>query len=969
MWMLSSINKQRRHLQIFVLVLLASSLAVLNAFQPIPRIHQTGFLMQKVRPRTGTQSSSSSSTQQQDHRPRLTSDIRRRQDSVSLQLSSSNSQQPSYGRPGPRNQLTKDVVIIGGGLAGLSVALYLSQIDPNRHVTILDKEDVLEMGQDGKQTAVSSFAAAGMLAPHSERLPKGSYLDLCLRSKAMYPEFCDMVEYLARESGEEGLMYLPPKNDNDSSDHNLEPWNIGYVGAGGFLAPAFAGDNVATWAPPEDSSKGGKAKWLDSYQVRELEPNLDPKVVGGWWFPEDSSVDARRLTSSLRAACVGVGVQYLSGANYEVASLDLTDGHCNGLWLKNGKYISTKTVLVANGAWMRTLLPVPLEPHKGQSLSLRMPKDRPPILRRVLFAQDSYIVPKADGRIVIGATVEAGSFDPNVTPAGIMHILSYALELVPALADLPLEETWAGLRPTTPDKGPIIGETPWDNLFLAGGYWRNGVLLAPKTGELLASLIAGVALSDEDQRFLKEFAWDRFTARGKGASLAANARFAASMYPVHSRKSGVGVAAAVGTELGSYSTARSAGEERAKDRDSLWGSEDDAFERAANLGKEDGTAFSFGDDDEDDYSSIRKKNSATSSSSTTTIATASKSEVKTSNPTQSWAALLESAPGEVVKYDGSPDALTVGYSEEDTNSKNGDDLQSTYASIQKNKADQSVQLDLESNSGDEKPDPGFRIYHVNQKTGKRTEVPPYTSPGDFLASIDEDTGPKTVDEERRESFDGYSTILDAAAKDNNIRQTMKKARMSNRFGGADESIKMDIDFSTPKSAPSPAKSATPKPADASGTTSTTTTGNDLSSMYQKIRDQKTASTATVGDQPDEEERPDPGFRIYHVDKDGKNREVPPYTSPGEFLESIQKQETGAPAVNGIAKVATPSPQPETNGLTTPEGDDYSEKTYDGYQDIIEANASISREDELKAMREARRANRIGQETISDSDLN
>ena len=285
-----------------------------------------------------------------------------------------------------------------------------------------------------KKTTISSFAAAGMLAPNSEQLPKGMLLDLCLASRRMFPQFCDLVESLARESGEEGAKYLMPCNGSTL----LDPWRVGYVASGGFLAPSFAGDTVATWAPPDD---GGKATWLDEIQVRELEPNLHPDVVGGWWFPEDASVDARRLTCSLYAACVAASVQILCGKGYEVSSVDLMDGQCLGLWLQSGKYFKTKTVIVANGAWMRNLLPVPIEPHKGQSLSLRMPTDRPPILRRVLFAQDSYIVPKADGHIVIGATVEAGSFDGNVTPAGLLHILTHALQLVPALKDLKVTET------------------------------------------------------------------------------------------------------------------------------------------------------------------------------------------------------------------------------------------------------------------------------------------------------------------------------------------------------------------------------------------------------------------------------------------------------------------------------------------------------------------------------------------------
>jgi len=269
--------------------------------------------------------------------------------------------------------------------------------------------------------------------------------------------------------------------------------------------------------------------------------------------------------------------------------------------LADGRNLAPKSILVANGSWMRNLLPVPVVPHKGQSFSVRMPPDSPPILSRVLFAQDTYIVPKADGRIVVGATVEAGSFDPHVTPAGLMHCMSNAAQLVPGLADLPVEETWAGLRPTTPDKGPILGQTPWDNLFLAGGYWRNGVLLAPKTGQLVGDLIAG-NLSEEDEALISAFSWDRFTVEGGGDKLAADARYAASMHPVHKRSSGAGVSAAVGTELGFYSGAGEAKEERARDRRSLFADggmsedEEDAFEKAAMMGKVDAGAFTFSDD-------------------------------------------------------------------------------------------------------------------------------------------------------------------------------------------------------------------------------------------------------------------------------------------------------------------------------------------------------------------------------------
>eukprot|EP00957_Ditylum_brightwellii_P099726 7597202-Ditylum_brightwellii.AAC.1 len=201
--------------------------------------------------------------------------------------------------------IPKDVVIIGAGLAGLSTALHLARTSTH-HITILDGQKLNDQ-VEGKTTA-GSFAAAGMLAPHSERLPTGPLLDLCLKSRDIYSDFVSAVEDMAQKSGAEGFPFLY-KSPNGDDDDNKTPWDVGYISSGGFLAPAFAGDVVATWAPPPSSN----AIWLDKNQVRELEPRLHGDVVGGWWFPEDASVDARKLTCSLRAACVGMGVQFLCG--------------------------------------------------------------------------------------------------------------------------------------------------------------------------------------------------------------------------------------------------------------------------------------------------------------------------------------------------------------------------------------------------------------------------------------------------------------------------------------------------------------------------------------------------------------------------------------------------------------------------------------------------------------------------------
>ena len=188
----------------------------------------------------------------------------------------------------------------------------------------------------------------------------------------------------------------------------LEPWEVGFHSTGGFLAPAFAGDVVVTWSPQPNT---GKAYWLDDVQVRELEPQLHSVIVGGWWFLEDVSVDARRLTCTLRVACVGAGVKMHFGPEWEVSSLEMSGASAGGCTLPTAKCTRRRPSLSRTGLGCVT------SSGKGQSLLLRMPQNAPPVLSRVVFAQDTYIVPKANGRIIVGATVEPGSFDGDITPA------------------------------------------------------------------------------------------------------------------------------------------------------------------------------------------------------------------------------------------------------------------------------------------------------------------------------------------------------------------------------------------------------------------------------------------------------------------------------------------------------------------------------------------------------------------------
>ncbi|KAL7542619.1 hypothetical protein ACHAXR_011939 [Thalassiosira sp. AJA248-18] len=834
-----------------------------------------------------------------------------------------------------------------------------------------------------------------MLAPQSERLPAGPLLDICLQSRELYGEWVKGVERGAREASigapggqrgggnnrnrytGEGAKYLWELTDNDGIVNSfddgpsppLEPWETGFHSTGGFLAPAFAGDAVATWSPQPGS---GKSYWLDDVQVRELEPRLHPNVIGGWWFPEDASVDARRLTCSLRAACVGAGVQMNFGKEWEVKSLEMSKGTCNGVHLANGKIYNPKSIIVANGSWMRNLLPLPVTPHKGQSFSLRMPSNSPPILSRVLFAQDTYIVPKADGRIIVGATVEPGRYDGDVTPEGMMHCLSEATRLIPGLGELPIEESWAGLRPTTPDKCPILGGTEqWDNVYIAGGYWRNGVLLAPKTGQLIGDLIVNdgdvSALPMEDQALLSAFSWERFTTPGGGKALAANARYAATFYPVHKRSTD-GVATSVGTELGFYEGAAAAKGDREKDRKAMFGrnsdEEEEALERAAGLGVGDAQAFSFGTETDDGWM-VKGHGSS---------ASAVEEEIDES---------VVVSMGETMTVDADPDAFTVGVKEEEVNalfeieeetevlplesskdvSSDDGDLPSIYEKIKANKAKASESIKMGDDPTEERADPGYRIYHVDSVTREKTEVPPFTSPGEFFQMKAEGklTSEPSEEEATTESAptDGYTAAYGKGTTAESTAEATRRARMSNRIKTSEIDESKIGAMVMPTGSPSLSAAAT---AETSPSTDSTATG-DLSSVYDKIRSNKAlANEDIVMGESGEDERPKLNFTIYHVDSETREvREVPQYTSPGEFLDSIEKEKAaaaGQASVNGdsiSASAVTTAGSEEIDSGIIDDGSD--EKTYDGYQAIQNANSSPSRDEELRLMKEARMKNR------------
>jgi len=337
--------------------------------------------------------------------------------------------------------MSNEICIIGGGIVGLSLAIELKR----RGV------DVVVLSQDFSRAA--AHAAAGMLAPQAEGIAPGAMLDLCLRSRSLYPEWTGKLEALTGQTP--------------------QYW------ACGILAPRT---RVET-----EAMSGGVATWLDREAIHQLQPGLGDAIVGGWWFPEDAQVNNRALAQVLLTAARSLQVDLRDGVCVE--AIGRSQGRVSGLQTNQG-WITADRYVLANGAWAGQLLPTAVQPRKGQMLALRAPViDGTRSLNRVLFGDETYIVPRRDGQIVIGATSETVGFTPGNTPAGMRALLDRAIRLYPALQDYAIEEFWWGFRPHTPDELPLLGYGDCENLILATGHHRNGILLAPITAQFIADLI------------------------------------------------------------------------------------------------------------------------------------------------------------------------------------------------------------------------------------------------------------------------------------------------------------------------------------------------------------------------------------------------------------------------------------------------------------------------------------------------
>lgn len=381
-----------------------------------------------------------------------------------------------------------DVVVVGGGMSGLAAALELRR--RGRSVCVLSRD--LAQG--------ATLAAGGMLAPQAERLPPGPLLDLCVRSRDTWPGWLATLDE------------PPPLN-----------------AVGGFVSPCLTeGDPVGSWVPVESA---GPAEWLDGDALRAMEPSVGEGALGGWWYPLETWVDPVRAHAALVRTCEREGVLIRVGV--DVAGLDLSASECDGVRLRGGDVVRGTEVCVAAGAWLRTLLPIPVDAQKGQMVALKAPTEAIALggPDRVVYGSDCYVIPRGD-RVVVGATVENGTYTTHTDVRGLCEVLTKATALCPGLADFEVDESWSGLRPTTTDGAPVLGRTRWTNLWVAGGYWRNGILLAPTAAKLLADAMDDV-LAASDAALLDACRWDRFFAprRPTSARFLANHRVGAPGKP------------------------------------------------------------------------------------------------------------------------------------------------------------------------------------------------------------------------------------------------------------------------------------------------------------------------------------------------------------------------------------------------------------------------------------------------------
>ncbi len=361
------------------------------------------------------------------------------------------------------------LLVLGGGLMGLSIAHQLARRGCTVHVV------------SRRRSEAAGFVAAGMLAPHAEGL-SGPLLVLGQQSLGLIPRWVGQIE----------------------ADSGL---SCG-LRTSGIVVPFQSNEERDAYPT---ASLG---QHLNANQLAREVPGLAPTWTAGLLFEQDGQIDnRRRLMRALERACVSLGVQFLEGSEVQNL-LKGSDGHLEGVMVRTAEgeiqNLPCRRAVLCSGAWSQQLVPqLPVTPVKGQMLSLQGPRDA---LKRVIFGPGTYLVPREDGLVVVGATSEPNAgFRDGLTPDGQSQLQAGIASLLPTASQWPPMERWWGFRPCTPDEGPLLGEGPIPGLWLAVGHHRNGVLLAAITSQLIsAALNTNELISEKEEQLLELFRWDRF---------------------------------------------------------------------------------------------------------------------------------------------------------------------------------------------------------------------------------------------------------------------------------------------------------------------------------------------------------------------------------------------------------------------------------------------------------------------------
>ncbi len=374
----------------------------------------------------------------------------------------------------------KAVAIIGAGVVGLGIAWRLAA--RGVAVSVFDRDAA---------GAGATHAAAGMLAACAEAEPgEEALVALGRDSQARWPAFAEELKQASGidvELRREGTLVIALTADDQARlFHHLE----------------------------FQKKLDLPLQWISAAETRRREPHLAGKLAGAVFSPEDHQVDNRKLALALAAAAKAAGASIHE--HQPVTAISSQGRRVDGVVLADGRKLAADVVVLAAGAWSRGLagsitglasqsLP-PVRPIKGQMLALRMDKAAP-LVNHVIWGPGIYLVPRLDGRLIVGATVEERGFDSTLTAGGLLTLLEAAWRAVPAIEELPIDEMWVGHRPGSRDDAPILGPGPLDGLIYATGHHRNGILLAPVTADSIARLIIDGTLDPA----IRPFGIERFT--------------------------------------------------------------------------------------------------------------------------------------------------------------------------------------------------------------------------------------------------------------------------------------------------------------------------------------------------------------------------------------------------------------------------------------------------------------------------